>query len=377
MALELRQLNGSRSLRRDFLGVVETIYAGDPCYVRPLDMDVGDRLDPKKNPFFEHGEAAAWVAYRGGRAVGRVSASLCRLHLERHGDGAGFFGFFDTVEDQDVAGALLDEAAGWLRRKGLRRMRGPFSLSINEECGLLVEGFDTPPMVMMPHHLSYQGALAEGAGLAKCKDLFAWRYRIGEVPVRAQRAHDEVAAMPEVLTRTIDLGHLERDVHLIMDVFNDAWSDNWGFVPATESELRKLASDLRLIAMPEITRMTFIDGEIAAVALGLPNVNELIRDAGGQLLPLGAARMLWRLRVRGPRSARLVILGIRKKYRSVRRYGGLSAYLYVSMNHSSHLLGMRTGELGWTLEDNAPINVGIRLMGGEIYKRYRIYEREL
>jgi hypothetical protein len=162
-----------------------------------------------------------------------------------------------------------------------------------------------------------------------------------------------------------------------MDIYNDAWSDNWGFVPLTENELKKMAKDTSLILMPEITKLTFIDGEPAAVAFGLPNVNELIHDINGSLFPFGLVKMLWRLKVSGPKSGRLVILGIRKKWRHVRRYAGLSAYLYVQMNRSAHLLGMRDSELGWTLEDNAAINAGIRLMGGRIDKKYRVYERDL
>jgi hypothetical protein len=317
------------------------------------------------------------VAFQNGEPVGRISASIDRLHLERHHDGAGFFGFFDTIDDERVAKALLDAAAAWLKERGMRVMRGPFSLSINEECGCLVEGFDTPPMIMMPHHRPYQGGLVERAGLVKCKDLFAWTYEVGSVPPRAQKAHDEIAAMPEVTTRPLDMSNLKSDVRRIVDVFNDAWSDNWGFVPTTASQADKMADDLKLIAMPELTKLTFIDGEIAAVALAMPNINELIADAHGKLFPLGALKLLWRLKVRGPKTGRLVILGIRKKWRNVRRYAGLSAFLYVAMNQSAHLLGMKRGELGWTLEDNAPINVGIKMMGGRVYKRYRIYERPL
>jgi hypothetical protein len=377
MALEVRQLDGNKKLLRDFLDVVDTIYQNDPHFVRTLDMDVSDRLSPKKNPFFANGEASAWVAYRDGKAVGRISASIDKLHLERHKDEAGFFGFFDTVDDEDVSQALLAEARSWLAARGMKTMRGPFSLSINEECGCLVDGFDTPPMIMMAHNHPYQAALIERAGFQKCKDLYAWTYDIGTVPPRAQRAHDDIAALPEITTRTLDMKHLARDVRLIMEVFNDAWSDNWGFVPTTEQQLDKMAEDLKLIAMPEITRLTFIDGAIAAVALGLPNINELIHDAHGKLFPFGALKLLWRLRVRGPKTGRLLILGIRRKWRNVRRYAGLSAFLYVEMNQASHLLGMKRGELSWTLEDNAPINVGIKLMGGRIYKTYRIYERSL
>ena len=198
------------------------------------------------------------------------------------------------------------------------------------------------------------------------------------MPPRAQKAHDEIAAMPEVTTRQANPKKLTDDVRVIMDIFNDAWSDNWGFVPLTENELVKMAKDMS------------IDPDARAHAdhlhqrrggrgrrVGIPNINELIRDLDGKLFPFGVIKMLWRLKVQGPKTGRLLILGIRKKWRHVRRYGGLSAYLYVEMNRAAHLLGMTSGELGWTLEDNAAINAGIRLMGGRIEKRYRVYEKEL
>jgi hypothetical protein len=259
----------------------------------------------------------------------------------------------------------------------MRRMRGPLSLNINEEMGCLIEGFDTPPMIMMPHHRPYQGGLIERAGLEKIKDVYAWRYQVGDVPKRAQKAHDELAAMPEVRTRHVDPKNMERDVRVVMDVFNDAWSDNWGFVPLTENELRKMAQDLKLILEPKLTFITEINGEPAAVGMALPNINEMIGDLHGKLVPFGLPKLLWRLRVKGPETARLVILGIRKKFRGVKQYGGLSIYLYVAMNHAGQELGIRWGELSWTLEDNAPVNVGIKFMGGKIYKKYRVYERAL
>lgn len=378
MAIEVREVKqGDKKAFRDFLDVVDTIYEGDPNYVRPLDMDVGDRLDQKKNPFFEHAEGTAWVAYRNGKPVGRISAQIDRLHLERHGEKVGFFGFLDTIDDVEVTRALLAEAEQWNRARGMTAMRGPLSMNINEEVGCLVEGFDTPPMVMMPHHRAYQGGLIEQAGLPKLKDFYAWSYDVGTVPARAQKAHDEIAAMPEITVRHVDPKRMLDDVRILMDIFNDAWSDNWGFVPLTERELVKLASDSKLILVPEITRIVSIHGEPAAVALGLPNVNDLIGDLGGKLFPFGIAKLLYRLKVKGPKSGRLIILGIRKKWRHVRRYGGLSAFLYVAMNRSAHLLGLERGELSWTLEDNAAINAGIRLMGGRVYKRYRVYQKEL
>jgi len=377
MSIDVREVTNQRKGMRDFMDVVDTVFAGDPNYIRPLDMEISDRFSRKKNPFFEHGEAAAWVAYRDGRPVGRISASIDEAYDERYGAGAGFFGHFDTIDDEAVSRPLLEEAAGWLRGRGVETMRGPFPLHLDAEGGCLVDGFDTPPMIMSAHHRKWQSRLIEAHGLTKCKDLFAWTYDVGRVPPRAQRAHDDFVALPEVSVRHGDLSRYEDDIRLIQDVYNDAWSDNWGFVPMTERELKKMGEDLRLIFVPQLSQLVFIEGEIAAVALALPNLNELIYDARGKLLPTGALKLLWRLRVRGPKSGRLVILGIRKKFRNMRRYAGLSAYLYVAMNQAGHLLGIRTGELSWTLEDNAKINVGIKMMGGRVYKTYRVYEMPL
>jgi hypothetical protein len=360
----------------DFLNVVTPIYRGDPNYVRPLDMDLKRRLDPK-NPFFEHAEGTIFTAYKGGRCVGRCTAQIDRAHLARHQDGAGFFGFFDTIEDEEVSKALLDSAAEWLSRRGMKRMRGPISLSLHEELGCLVEGFDMPPMMLMPHHRPYQGGLIEKAGLSKIKDAYAWRYSVGEVPPRAQKAHDEIAGLPEVRVRTVDMKNFEADVNTILDVFNDAWEDNWGFVPATPSEAKRLADELKLIVYPELAYIAEVDGEAAAVALALPNLNELIRDCDGKLFPVGLPKLLWRLKVAGAKTARLMILGIRKKHRNQRKYAGLSTHLYVKLNQAGKRSGIQWGELSWTLEDNAPVNVAIKFMGGKIYKRYRVYEKEL
>lgn len=376
-ALSVVEVGGDKKRLRHFLDVVDGIYASDPKYVRALDMEISEKLDPKKNPFFEHAEGSAWIAYRDGQPVGRVTAQIDHEHLKRYGDDAGFFGYLDTIDDPEVAAALLDEAARWLRARGMKSIRGPYSLSINEELGCLIDGFGDPPMIMMPHHRPYQSALIEGAGFRKLKDFYAWKYDVGEVPRRAQKAHDEIAAMSEVSVREIDPSDVQNELNIIMDIFNDAWSDNWGFVPATVKELEKAAKDLKLILMPELTRIVSIDGEPAAVAMGLPNINEIIRDFRGKLGPLQLLKLVYRLKIRGPKSGRLYILGIKKKWRSVRKYAGLSAYLYVEMNQAGLLLGMKESELSWTVEDNAPINVAIKLMGGRVYKTYRVYEREL
>jgi hypothetical protein len=360
----------------DFLNVVDYIYRGDPNYVRPLNFDLKQRVS-LRNPFFDHAEGVLFTAHRNGWCVGRCSAQIDRQHLSRHKDDAGFFGFFDTIDDEEVAKALLDAAASWLAERGMKRMRGPMSFGINEEIGCLVDGFDTPPMVLMPHHRAYQGGLIEKAGLSKLKDVYAWRYTVGDVPTRARKAHDEIAALPEVKARHCDMKKFDSEIRTVVDVFNDAWADNWGFVPFGERELKKMAEELKLIVIPELTYIAEIDGEAAAVALALPNVNELIRDMGGSLSGLAIPKLLWRLKVQGPKTARLAILGIRRKHRAIRKYAGLSTYLYVKMNEAGKRCGIRWGELSWTLEDNGPVNVAIKIMGGKIYKRYRLYEREL
>ncbi len=339
-------------------------------------MMVKDQLSPK-NPFFEHGEGTTFTAHRNGWCVGRCTAQIDRLHLARYKDDVGFFGFFDTIEDEEVARALVDAARRWLKSRGMKHIRGPLSLSINEELGCLVDGFDMPPMMLMPHHRPYQGALIEKAGLPKLKDFYAWRYEVGDIPERAAKATREIEQLPEVTARHVDLKNLERDVRIVMDVFNDAWSDNWGFVPMTEAELGKTAKDLKLLLDPRITYIAHVNGEPAAIAVATPNLNEAARDLRGKLFPTGFAKLIYRLKVQGTETAKLTLLGIKKKFRHQRKYAALSIYLYSKMNDAGKLAGYRWGELSWTLEDNGPVNVGIKLMGGKIYKRYRLYQAEL
>jgi hypothetical protein len=376
--VDIRQIAlGSGGRIEDFVDVVDYIYRDDAAYVRPLDMELKDRLNPKKNPFFEHGVGAAFCAYRNGFPVGRCTATIDRGHLDRYGDATGFFGFFDTIDDEEVARELLSRAESWLSGHGIKHVRGPLSLNINEEMGCLVDGFDTPPYIMMPHHRPYQGTLIERAGYRKVKDVFAWRYRVGEPNRRVKRAQAEMAALPEVSTRYVSRKTLDKDVELFVDIYNDVWSENWGFVPFTRNESRKMAADIKLLHLPEITCIVSIDGEPAAVALALPNLNELVRGLDGKLFPLGLPKLLWRLKVEGPKSARLILLGIRKKWRNVRKYAPLSAFMYAEMNEGGRKLGIERGELGWTLEDNGRINAGIQMMGASIYKTYRVYEKAL
>lgn len=359
----------------DFVQVAYEIYRTDPAWVAPLQMEIRDRLSPTKNPFFDHAECALFTARKDGQLVGRVSAQIDQEHLRAHGDGAGFFGFFDTIDDQEVADALLSTAEQWLAHRGMRVMRGPFSLSINEESGLLVEGFDSPPVLLCPHHRPYQGALAEGAGLAKAQDLLGWMYKVEPPPPRAEKAWQTIHSMPEVRFRSIRPGDLKREIGQLLDIFNDAWQDNWGFVPSTEAEAKKMAKDLGMIIDKRLSFFVEVDGEAVAMCVCLPNVNEAIRDFNGKLNPVTVTKLLWRLKVTGLKSARLMLLGIRKKFRGSRRYAPLSIALYAEIAKRGIKAGYQWAELGWTLEDNRAINTGIKGMRAQVYKVYRIYEK--
>ncbi|HVH41569.1 MAG TPA: hypothetical protein VM925_04475, partial [Labilithrix sp.] len=260
---------------------------------------------------------------------------------------------------------------------GMKTVRGPMSLNINEELGCLVEGFDSPPVLLNPHHRAYQGGLIEKAGYTKKKDFFGWRYEVGEPNARVRKAQEDIRAMPEVTVRRLSRKDIDRDVDLTLDIFNDAWTENWGYVPFSRREAEKMAADLKLFLVPEITALVLIDNEPAAVALALPNLNELIPDLHGKLFPFGLPKLLYRLKVEGAKSARLLILGIKKKFRIQRKYAGLSLFLYAEMNDGGRRVGITWGELGWTLEDNAAVNTGIKMMGAKKYKTYRVYEKSL
>lgn len=376
MTIEIREHAPGKDIH-DFLRAARVVFEGDAAWVPPLEFEMRQRLTPGKNPFFLRGDLALFTAWKDGRLVGRVSAQIDHEHLRRYQDRTGFFGFFDTLDDEEVGRALIDAAARWLARRGMTRMRGPLSLTMNEEVGVLIEGFEHPPHVMMSHSRQWQDRIARAAGLEKARDLFAWRFDVGKIPERARRAWEDVKALPEVRLRSIEPRRMDRELRIILDVFNDAWRQNWGFVEATPEEARKMAQDLRLILDPDIAFIAEIDGRPAAVCIALPNLNEVIRDFDGKLNPITVAKLIWRLKIRRPKSGRLMMLGIKSDYRNVRRYAGLSHALYVEIAMRGEKRGYEWGELSWTLEDNRPINLGIKSMGATIYKKYRVYEKAI
>jgi hypothetical protein len=376
MSIEIKQHQPGKDLK-DFIQVAFEVYRDDPAWVPPLNMEITDRLTPDKNPFFEHAEVALFTAWKDGNPVGRISAQIDHEHLRIHKDNAGFFGFFDTIDDQEVASALIAAAEEWLAARGMTAMRGPFSLSINEETGMLVEGFESPPTIMSPHHRSYQGALAEGAGLQKVKDCYGWSYEVAPAPPRVQKAWDMINSLPEVRFRSVRPRRLKKEVHDILDVFNAAWPHTWGFVPATDAEAKKMAADLQLILDKELAFFAEIDGQPVAICLCLPNLNEAIFDLNGKLSPMNIGKLLWRLKIRRPKSTRMMLLGIRTELRGKKRYAPLALAVIGELVRRGLKQGYEWAELGWTLEDNGLINAAIRGMGAKIYKRYRLFEKPI
>lgn len=375
--IEVRTAKTAKELKV-FRKLPESIYRDDPAWVPPISFEAASQLDRRKNPWFEHGDAEFFVAYRNGVPVGRVSAQVDRLHNERYEERTGFFGFFDCIHDADVAQALLARAEEWLVDRGMERVRGPFSLGINGISGCLVDGFETPPYLEMAHGRTWYPALIEGCGFVKAKDLFAWAYTAREEPpepVKQIAAYCE--SQPGLVVRELRMDHFEEDLDIILSIFNEAWSQNWGFVPITPAEVRKMAKDLKLIIEPRLGFIAEVNGEPAAISLTIPNLNHLLHRYRSLPEPLRLARAMWDLKVtKQVGQARLMILGIRRKFRGS-SLGGLSVLLYCRTHAVGKALGYLDAELSWTLEDNERINQGIEMMGGKKYKTYRVYEKEL
>ena len=381
MALEIRPVLTKKELET-FLHVPWTLgMKRDPLWVPPLLDDYRRLLDPAKSPFLKHGEAQCFLALQDGVPVGRISAQTDADFDKQWPEekGVAFFGFFDSADDPAVARGLFDAAAGWARSKGRTRLRGPFTLDSKGESGVLVDGFDTPPRIGMPHNKPYVGPLMEKAGLAKAKDFYAWWYTSGEIDERTQRIAERTLKLPNVRVRTMDLSHFAREVDIVRDIYNEAWSNNWNFTPFTADELKIIATEYKMFADTEIALVAEVDGKPAAMCFAIPDVNEMIKDFDGELMkrPLNLLKLLWRLRFNRPKHARLILLGVKEEFRASHKYGTLAAVLYVEVARRGAAAGYKGGELSWTLEDNVMINRGIERMGARRYKTYRVYERNI
>ena len=364
--------------REAFIRVPWPIYRDDPAWVPPLLMERRDHLNPKKNPFFQNAEARFWLALRDGRPVGRISAQVNRAHLARHNDATGHFGLLEAEDRAETFQALLRTAEDWLRGQGMTRAAGPFSLSINEESGLLVDGFESPPSLMMGHARPYYAARLEDLGYRKIKDLICYHYDARrDLPPAAAHLLRKTLRAENLTIRPLDMANYERDLGVIRDIFNDAWSENWGFLPMSDADLRHLAKELKPIVRPQSIAIAELDGAPVAMAIGLPNVNEAIADLNGRLLPFGWAKLLWRLKVKTTRTARVPLMGVRKAYHGSMLGAALALSVIDAIRQAQKALGVESGELSWILEDNLPMRRMIEELGGEPYKTYRVFAREL
>jgi hypothetical protein len=354
----------------------------NPMWVPPLLDDVRRTLDPKKSPFLKHAELQCFIAYASGRPVGRITA-----HIDYEFDkqwpsepGVAFFGFFECKDDPAVARALFDVAESWARKRGRTSIRGPFSPDSKGEMGILIDGFDTPPRIGTTYNAPYVSRLVEGAGYTKAKDVYGWWY-VANSPIDplTKKLADKTRALPNVRVRTVDLKQIRRETEIIRDVYNEAWSENWSFVPMTTEEIEIIASEYKNFLDPEIALVAEVDGEAAAICFAIPDLNEVVRDFDGEIMrrPLNLVKLLWRLKFAPPKAARLILLGVKTKYRASRKYGALVAVLYEEVARRGGKRGYIGGELGWTLEDNDMINRGIERMGAKRYKTFRVYSKQL
>lgn len=373
--IEIVPVEGGKLLDA-FIALPNRLHRDDPQYVAPLHLERLDALTPK-NPFFGHADVQFWIARKDGRDVGRISAQIDRQALAIRPDAAGHFGLIAAEDDPAVFRALFAVAEDWLRARGMKRIEGPFNLNINEEMGLLVDGFDTPPMLLMGHDMPYIGARVEQLGFAKEKDVYAYLYDItADLPAGARRLLGR--PLPKgIVVRPIDFKRYNAEIATITEIFNDAWLNNWGFVPLTKIETDHLAKSLKPLLDPRLVSIVEQDGEPVGFLVCLPNLNAAIRDLGGKLLPFGWAKLLWRLKVSGVKTARVPLMGI-KRSAAKGVIGSLLPFLVIdAVRKEAVKMGFTHIELSWILEDNMPMRHLNESLGGIAYKTYRIYSKAL
>lgn len=362
----------------EFIALPKRLYRGRKGYIAPLDLERKEMLNRRKNPYFQHADGELFIARRAGEAVGRISAQFCRQHQEKYRNDVGHFGWVDTIDDINVMRALSGTAESWLKAHGAKRMLGPFSFSSNEESGLLVDGFDATPMLMMPYHLPYQGSLIEACGFAKAKDLVAYTVdKATYQSVGGNRMLDKLRSDGRVRLRSLDMKNYRADLAALLAVFNDAWSENWEMVPFAQSEIEAAATSMKPLIDPDLVVIAEIDGEVAGMLVCLPNLLEAARDLDGSLLPFGFAKLLWRLKRKTLKSARVPLMGIRKKYHGTLTGAALLPLMFHRLKEPFFARGLEQVELSWILEDNLPMRRVLEGIGAKVYKTYRVYEKAI
>jgi len=372
--LSVRPVHTTADLRR-FIALPYALHRGDPQWVPPLRMDVKKMLNREKNPFFHRAEAEYLIAEgqrgRGAEMLGRIVAVHNRAHNAFHDDRVGFFGFFECVNDQGVADALLAAAAAWLRTRGLDTMRGPASFSTNDECGLLVHGFDTPPTLLNPHNPPYYVDLVERAGFTKVIDMFQYQLTNPQLPERLVRGARLLAERKKITLHKLDMRRWDEAIETIKAIYNSAWEKNWGFVPMTDAEVDYLAAQLKPVVVPDLVVFCKQDGKTIGFAAALPDLNVALKtNPSGRLFP-GVLKILWA--ARKVTRIRIWALGLLQEY----RMSGADALMYHWIWEKGYALGHRWAEAGWILEDNTAMNNGLLRMGFEPYKTLRFYDRPL
>lgn len=356
--------------RDAFIKFPWSIYAGDSRWAPPLLIERKEFMDEKKNPFFAFAEVQHFLARKNGKLVGRISAIHDRKYNEFHEIQNVGFGMFEAIDDVEVSRALFAAVDRWGKQKGLTNAWGPVNFSTNHECGLLVDGFNDMPAVMMTYNPSYYGKLIEDAGYAKAHDLWAWDLPASaSVPEKVGRIAEKIREREGIVVRGVNMAKWDEEVELAFQIYNEAWEKNWGFVPMSKAEFYRLAKEMKQIIKPDLVLIAEVKGEVAGFSFTVPDVNPAIAKANGRLLPFGLPRMLFALKKCD--RARLVLLGMRPKFRK----RGIDAILYKDTLTNAARLGFRRGEIGWTLDNNDLVNRAIESMGGTKSKTYRMYEK--
>lgn len=358
----------SKRDRKEFIELPYRLYRDDPNWVPPLRRDVRELIDPAKHPFHQHATVELFLAKKGDDVVGRIAAIRNELQLQVHGDKVGFFGLFESVDDAAVARALLDAARAWLESRGLDTMRGPASFSLNEEAGLLVDGFDGPPVVMMTYNPRWYADLFEAYGLRKSKDLVAFWWADAKPTERLERVAEKLRTRYNVTLRTLDKKNFWSDVALVRRVYNEAWQDNWGHIPMTEAELDYMAKQLKPVVDPTLVVFAEVNGELAGFGLALPDLNVALKQMNGSLFPFGWAKALWYSRK--IHTARCLTLGVLEKFRRC----GVSELIELELMINANRKGIVNAEFSWVLEDNMEMRTPLEKMGAKVYRTYRMYD---
>jgi GNAT superfamily N-acetyltransferase len=368
----------TRRQRKRFVKVPFRLHRDHPQWVPPLIFERMQFLDPRKNPWFHHGEAELFIAERDGEPVGRISAHLDRRWDEYQGGSDAMFGFFETTEDPEVSRALLEAASEWAGEKGRHRLLGPMDFTTNDEIGILIEGFERRPMILEPWHPPHYAELIEAEGFSKAMDVLMWEAWFGDLK-EGERFDPAIHAAAEkalheegIVIRNMRKREMADEVRRFMDVYNDAWGDNWGFVPVTDEEVEFQAKNLKQVVDEDWTFIAEKDGETIGAGLTLPDINQVMAKLNGRLLPFGWARFL--LGKRKIDQLRVFALGVKRDY----RHSGVAAGLYLKhLETAAQPEQIGGGEMGWILETNEPMNRAMEGMGGKVVKRYRIFERAI